>query len=141
MARNDDGHLLRDARILIVEDETVIAIDLEDTFREAGAVAVERCRTVLTASAAIRDRTPTIAVLDIRLGRDTTESLIDLLVDGDIPFIFYSGQKLPSSILEKLPDAILVPKPGRNAHLVRMLAALLEGRRSRRPAGTVSGAR
>jgi DNA-binding NtrC family response regulator len=98
-------------------------------FREAGAVAVERCSTLRSAVAALRDRTPAAAVLDIRLGRDTTSRLVELLVDGDIPFIFYSGQTIPPSVLEKTPNAILVSKPGKKKLLVQTLVDLLARRR------------
>jgi DNA-binding NtrC family response regulator len=132
MARAADGELLKDARLLVVEDEAIIALDLEDMFREAGAVAVERCGTLRAAVSAIRERTPTAAVLDIRLGQHTTARLVELLVADDIPFIFYSGQAIPSSIREKSPDAILVSKPGKKKLLVQTIVDLIERRREQR---------
>lgn len=132
MAQAADGDLLKDARLLIVEDEAIIALDLEDMFREAGAAAVERCSTLPSAVAAIHGNSYTAAVLDIRLGRHMTAGLVDLLLADDIPFIFYSGQAIPPAILEKSPDAILVSKPGKKKLLVHMIVDLLERRRNRR---------
>jgi DNA-binding response OmpR family regulator len=59
--------LLNGIRILIVEDEPLIALDIEGTLEDAGAVVCGSARTVAQALALINDKAFDAAVLDYRL--------------------------------------------------------------------------
>ena len=63
------------------------------------------------------------AVLDFRLGRETTEPVAHLLAERQIPFLFYSGQKLPEQLTSQ--GYLLVEKPAMNDYLVRTVAQLM----------------
>ena len=113
------------ARSLIAEDEILIALDIEAAFRDAGAEVVRPCMTLSAALNAARDETVSLAVLDIRLGRDTTEAVSDVLAERGIPFLFYSGQRLPVEMQEKCRDAVMINKPATQQDLVGAAARLL----------------
>ena len=101
---------LRGMRILVAEDEFLISVVLEDTLSEAGADTV----CAATVRAALRDAADeplTAALLDVRLGRQTTEMVADALAAREIPFLFYSGQELPDKMRDKHPNAQLLLKP------------------------------
>src|ERR1700710_1124273 len=82
-------------RVLVVDDEILIALDIEATFLEAGAEAVILCLTLSEALSAAAAENLSVATLDVRLGRETSEAVAALLYERGIPFIFYSGQSLP----------------------------------------------
>jgi CheY-like chemotaxis protein len=93
-----------------VDDEFLIVVCIETTFRDAGADVV----TAATLPAAMKSATEeplTAALLDVRLGRRTTEAVADILARREIPFVFCSGQELPDPIREKHPNAKVLEKP------------------------------
>ncbi|WP_431324424.1 response regulator [Rhizobium sp. YTU87027] len=90
----------------------MIALDMEATFLDAGAEVIGPCATVLAAMDAVRNEEPSLAILDIRLGSETTESIGDLLTEQGVPFLFYSGQALPDDMKRKRGGAVVVAKPG-----------------------------
>jgi CheY-like chemotaxis protein len=112
-------------RILVVDDEFMIALDIEATLLEAGADVVALCMTLSEALSVAALEKVSIATLDIRLGRDTSEAVAALLTERGIPFIFYSGQSLPNEMRERWPLSLLVAKPAEPRQLVDALAAAL----------------
>jgi CheY-like chemotaxis protein len=77
------------SRVLIVEDEYLIASDLASYFENMGAIVVGPVPTV--AAAKIRIDEADAAVLDINLGSDRVFRLADELKKRGIPFVFYTG--------------------------------------------------
>ncbi|HZP64799.1 MAG TPA: hypothetical protein VFB32_00695 [Rudaea sp.] len=126
-ARPDSGGTLNGARILIVDDEFVIAADLEFLFGDAGAsVAV---RTTLSAALeAARSDEFTAALLDIRLGTESSEPVADVLASRGIPFLFFSGQSVPDGMRAKFPNVRSLLKPARFGDLLSATAELLNER-------------
>jgi len=104
---------LRGMRILIADDEFLIAITIEEAFRDAGADVV----TAATLGAALKsvraDEALSAAFLDVRLGHDTTEAVADELAARAVPFAFYTGQALPDHIRRKHPDIKVLIKPSK----------------------------
>ena len=83
---------LRDRRILVVEDEFLIAMSLQDALENAGAVVVGPAPSVEKAIKQIESE-PHIdaAVLDVNLGGMLAYPVADMLVAKNIPFVFTSG--------------------------------------------------
>jgi DNA-binding response OmpR family regulator len=111
-------------RVLVADDEILIALDIEATFTEAGAEVVALCMTSSEALAAVSEDV-SVAILDIRLGQETSEAVAALLAERGIPFIFYSGQALPNDMRGRWPLSPLVVKPADPRTLVESVAALL----------------
>ena len=65
---------LRGMRVLVVEDDALLLMELEAILLDAGAQAVSVCRTVEDGVAAAQQNGITAAVLDVRIGRDTIAS-------------------------------------------------------------------
>jgi DNA-binding NtrC family response regulator len=123
MERNaNENQLLCGARILIAEDEILIARDMEGAFLDAGAEVVGPCTTLPEARDAARKERLSLAVLDMRLGRETTEDVVDLLTERGIPFLFYSGQTLPEEMKRKCNGAMVIEKPAPQQDLVAAAA-------------------
>ena len=87
-------------RILVIEDEFLIATVIEDVLRQAGAEEVVIAVNMQEAREALAGRTLDIAMIDIQLdeGSDSGLSLGRLAMARNIPFIFltgYTGVVLP----------------------------------------------
>ncbi len=79
-------------RILIVEDEPLIAMMLEDFLEALGKVHVATCDSVRSALATIADEHPDAAILDVNLsGGEKSWPVADDLAKRGIPFILSSG--------------------------------------------------
>ena len=83
---------LRDRRILVVEDEYLIAMSLADALENAGSVVVGPAPSVDKAIQTINSE-PRIdaAVVDVNLGGVLAYAVADLLIARKIPFVFTSG--------------------------------------------------
>lgn len=106
--------------ILLVEDEAIIAMDIEMMLSERGYSVLGPFKSVTPAREAVAARSPGVAVLDVNLGQgETSLSLaIDLMGMG-VPVIFLSGYGTEGMTLpENLRDAIRLSKPIRDGELV-----------------------
>ena len=83
---------LRDRRILVVEDEYLIAVMLRDHLEAVGSIVVGTVASVETAIKAIEsDPKIDAAVLDVNLGGVLAYRVADVLLARNVPFVFTSG--------------------------------------------------
>lgn len=86
-------------RCLVVEDEVLIAIDIQRVLEEAGAAAVVCAHTLEEAAAALRRARFDFALLDLRLSRDeTTVPLMQTLEAAGTPFVLLTGTELDRAV-------------------------------------------
>lgn len=111
-------------RILIVEDDALLAMELEMILGDGGFTVAGQAVSVAEGLAAIEDGGVDAAVLDLNLGKDKSEAVADRLAEGGIPFLYVSGHGT-----EALPAAHrgrpLLGKPVSDAALVGTLNDLL----------------
>jgi DNA-binding response OmpR family regulator len=87
-----DKSTLRDRRILIVEDEYLIALSLADALESAGSVVLGPASSVDKAMKQIElDSLIDAAVVDVNLGGKIAFPVADILIAKKIPFVFTSG--------------------------------------------------
>jgi PAS domain S-box-containing protein len=87
-------------RVLIVEDEPLIALELESCLEDLGYEVSGRCST-LSAARAFVDQPPDVAILDVDLAGRTTYSLGVRLKAAGAQVIFstgYAGVELPDAL-------------------------------------------
>jgi len=89
--------LLTGARILIAEDDPLIAMLLEDTLTEAGAQVLGPAATVPEGLALLTAQ-PHAALLDLNLSGETCAALADALAARGIPFIIASGDAVDAPL-------------------------------------------
>lgn len=77
--------------VLIVEDDAVLAMDLAQSVREAGLEVVGPAASTSEALELLKQGQPEIAILDINLGNETSESIAHRLCADGVPFIAVSG--------------------------------------------------
>ncbi|WP_395397979.1 response regulator [Novosphingobium sp. BL-8A] len=78
-------------KILIVEDEPLVAMELAMEIEETGAVPLGPAGTCEQAVALIRGASPDLALLDGNLNGEKIDAVADELAARDIPFAFVSG--------------------------------------------------
>lgn len=102
---------LEAVKVLVVEDEFLIAADLESMLRKLGASEVRIELSIDTALTGLRERLPDCAVLDIGLREKTPERIADLLLQQRVPFIFATGYDNALPLPDRLRAVPLVRKP------------------------------
>lgn len=129
--------LLDGLRILLLEDEFLIAMDVEQLCRDHGASEV----TIVRSLAEIDQQSPAIqfdvAIVDLMLGGESTLDFAKSLYSRKIPFVFASGYSDSVEIEKGFPGVMLVGKPYSGTDLVEAVAASC-GRRPP-PAQVVGG--
>ena len=81
-------HSLAGKRILIVEDEIIVALDLADKVTADGATAVGPVSTVNAALDVIANTELDGVILDVKLRGEMAFPVADVLAEHHIPFVF-----------------------------------------------------
>ncbi|MGQ0740965.1 MAG: response regulator [Alphaproteobacteria bacterium] len=101
------------SRVLIIEDESIIALDLENLVTDLGHQVVATATTKDEAVAAARRHTPGLILADINLGEGGSgmEAVAEILRSFDVPVIFVTAY--PERLLtgERPEPTYLVTKP------------------------------
>jgi CheY-like chemotaxis protein len=85
------SHDLAGRRIFLVEDELLVAMALEATLQDFGAVVIGPIGRVKQALQVAREDVMDAAVLDINLAGERVFPVADVLAARGIPFVFYTG--------------------------------------------------
>ena len=111
--------------VLIVEDQMLIAMDVEAMLEDEGLTRVRVAGSVADALVAIRTDCPQIAILDVNLGDGTSIPVAEELARRGVPFVFATGYGDMSMIPEAFTAAPLVRKPYEGSALVAAMALAL----------------
>jgi DNA-binding response OmpR family regulator len=116
---------LHDLRILVVEDEYLIADDLRDVLLDAGAEVLGPVPTVEAAKAVLESE-PVIdaALLDINLGGALVFEVADSLIARSVPFAFATGYDR-WSIPDRFSEVPRLEKPLRLQKITTVLQMLM----------------
>jgi CheY-like chemotaxis protein len=82
---------LSERRILVVEDEPIVALDLAGVLEGRGATIIGPAYNVAEARWLISRSQIDCAVLDVNLGRESVAPLVRELGELNIPFVFLTG--------------------------------------------------
>ena len=118
---------LSGARILVVEDEFVIAMQLQALFEEEGAQVLGPYHNLADALEHAASDDISAASLDVNLGRDTAAPVASRLTEREVPFVFYSVKSDDPS-LRAWQHIRLIQKPAEPAELVGAIATLIRQR-------------
>jgi len=109
--------LLAGRSILVVEDETLILIDVTEELQQAGAM-VTSVRTLQSALDAVRQSNFDAAVLDYRLPDGKSTQICEELQLRNIPFVIHSGYESLDDVCAK---GVKVEKPASPSDLIKAL--------------------
>lgn len=82
----------REARkVLVVEDEALVAMLVEDALLDAGFSVIGPAATVDEAMALLAQERPDAVVLDLNLAGETSTPVADVLAQRGVPFVVATG--------------------------------------------------
>jgi len=121
---------LQGMRVLVMEDEFLIAMDVEQICRDHGA------REVLLARS-LDDLPPEqsdghgfdAAVLDVMVGGQSTMELAQVLLERRIPFVFATGYAGADGLFDAVSGVEVVEKPYAGEALMAAVVRAIEGAR------------
>jgi CheY-like chemotaxis protein len=82
---------LAELKILVVEDEPLIAMALEEMLTDLGCTVVGPALSLERGMRLATDESIDGAILDVNLGGETVFPLADLLAQRDVPFVYVTG--------------------------------------------------
>jgi DNA-binding response OmpR family regulator len=112
-------------RILVVEDDALVAVDLADELIVAGYEVIGPAGGVTEATRLLRSEPCDAAVLDINLGQETSAPVAEWLRDQNIPFIVVSGYT-GHQISAAYAHAPHLSKPLSNSAILSALATITQ---------------
>lgn len=107
-------------RILIVEDEIIIGLDLAEQLTEAGFIVVGIATTANQGLDMLRREGCDAAVLDVNLGDHTSQPVAEQLKVDQVPFVVLTGYTTGQAP-EAYNSAPMLPKPIRMDQLLAEL--------------------
>jgi DNA-binding response OmpR family regulator len=114
---------LQGRRILVVEDDYMIAQDVQDDLERAGAVVIGPTSSVSGAMNLLDGETSVdAAVLDINLGDERSFPVAEALQRKSVPFLFATGYN-SADIPQEWRTATIVMKPLRIAAIEQLLSS------------------
>jgi DNA-binding NtrC family response regulator len=105
--------------ILVVEDEILVALDIEATFLEASWDVVGPVPSVTQALSAIAEKSPDAVCLDMNLNGVPSTPVARVLQERGIPFVVVTGYSANSVSDAAYEGVRIVRKPFTAAELVR----------------------
>jgi DNA-binding response OmpR family regulator len=116
---------LADRRVLVVEDEYIIALNIASELVDRGAVVIGPVGIVESALDAIKNTYLDAAILDLDLRGRKVFPVADALADRHVPFIFATGCEISAGIPARHANVPRFEKPTPPAVLCGALEAAI----------------
>lgn len=111
---------------LILEDEALIAFNIQDELEDAGYETVGPFTSCSAALEWLETGTPTLAILDAALNDGPCSTVAAELSRRGVPFIIYSGHQEDHPLVAEFPHITWIEKPAPPAVLVQACQKLLD---------------
>ncbi|KJF68336.1 HWE histidine kinase domain-containing protein [Rhizobium nepotum] len=98
-------------KILLVEDQMLIAMDVENMLEDNGIKTIETATSSAMAIEKLKNYVPDVAILDINLGSDTSIAVARELHRRSIPFLFATGYADASMVPDEFGNVPVIRKP------------------------------
>jgi DNA-binding response OmpR family regulator len=123
--RGGPSERLLGKRVLIVEDEALLAFELELAIGDEGAEVIGPALS-LSMGMTLAENTSEIdcAVLDVDLAGRQVFAVAKALQARDVPLLFHTARATPGELAAMFPGSETVPKPARPEELVARLVAI-----------------
>ena len=115
------SHLLPGKRVLIVEDNPIIAYDISGLVEDTGAEPVGPALNLAAGIQLVAENHLDAALLDIDLGGDYVWPIAEALERNKVPFAFVSAQCSESFMPECFRSRPRIYKPARPDEIVKAL--------------------
>jgi CheY-like chemotaxis protein len=112
-------------RVLVVEDELIIAMELERLLRGLGSIVLDTVPTIERALRALARQRPDFAVLDVNLRGERVTPVAEALQQQGVPFVLVTGYGSERLNEEAFRDAVCLRKPIDGQRLARAMTEVL----------------
>lgn len=109
-------------KILILEDEAIVALDLAMQLEDEGHMPLGPAGTPEEAIALLEEEEPDFAVLDVNLDGITSKAVAEQLTERGCPFVYVTGYA-DEGIMADMPCAPSLSKPLDFTRLKRLIDA------------------
>jgi DNA-binding response OmpR family regulator len=109
-------------RILVVEDDPIIALDIAQALVLEGALVIGPAHTVKQALQLVDAGGFDVAVLDYRLENEVSAPIADWLDRISVAYMFYTSSRAEPQ--KAYPSAVIVDKPTQRDQLVAVIKDL-----------------
>ena len=120
------GDVLRGRRVLLIEDEMLVAMEFEDLLHRQGCAVLGPASTVDRALALLDHEQPDAALLDLNLNGEPATAVAVALKTRAVPFVLVTGYGEAQSSEPELQGAPRVDKPVNHYALVRALVQVMD---------------
>ncbi|MBB3948768.1 response regulator [Aureimonas jatrophae] len=118
---------LQGKRVLVVEDEFLVALDIEAELEDCGA-SVVCASTLAQARAKAEGGAFDAVVLDLNLHGEASYPVADLLHERQVPFVFHTGQGEKAVLTRRYPGVTVCSKPCDGRSLANSLGRVISMR-------------
>ncbi|MTH79199.1 response regulator [Paracoccus aestuariivivens] len=126
-SRKRTANILMGARVLIVEDQALIAMSLEADLTDNGMQVSGIAGNVEAALRLINKDTPDLAVLDVNLNHERSLPVAERLLALGVPFVFATGYGSRVDLPNHMRSIPVVEKPYQIAEIMAKLTDAREG--------------
>jgi DNA-binding response OmpR family regulator len=106
--------------ILLVEDDALLAMDIEVVLQAAGYRVMGPAATTAEATTLLHRETPDLAVLDLNLGTEMSFAVFDYLARINVPFIILTGHS-PEMVPVPHAHRAVLQKPYELSNLLQII--------------------
>lgn len=114
-------------RLMICEDEALLAIDLQMALEAAGAEICAMASSRAEALAILEQTDPDLVLLDVELSDGACVDVAERLIERGVPFLIVTGFDGPGQAPPAFARSPWLLKPVNEAELVSAVAGMLEG--------------
>ena len=109
------------ARVLVVEDSIIIALDTEENLKRLGVAEVQVESSVAGALAAIAESPPDFALIDFNLGGESSEPIAEALRAAGVRFVLATGYAEGGNTFARLGADAVLRKPYGKGDIERLI--------------------
>ena len=117
-------------KILVVEDESIIALNLKFNLLDAGFLVAGVAKSAEEAIALARQHEPDLVLMDVQLqgGRDGIDAACDIVSHREVPVVFLTGNVhlLEDPRLAVVPRFDILNKPPMDDELLKAIHKQLQ---------------
>lgn len=117
--------MLEGKKILIVEDEVILALDLRFAMEDMGADVIGPCHRLSRAMEMAETAPIDGAILDVDLAGEAVFPLADNLRKRHVPFVFHTGRHNPAELSDLYGGVTICPKPSSPERVAQELMAMM----------------
>ena len=114
-------------RVLLVEDEALIAMLIEDMIHDSGGEMVGSAGRLSDALVLVQETQADVAVLDLNLAGALAYPVADALRQRGVPIVFTTGYG-SAGVIEHFEDCPILDKPFDQRSLEKAIHAILKSR-------------